>query len=40
MELALEGGDNFLIDDPLWAIDFAPNGMHPFIKINGQLLNL
>lgn len=22
------GGNNFLVDDPDWAIDFAPNGMH------------
>lgn len=26
MHSAVEGQDNFLVDDPSWAIDFAPNG--------------
>jgi hypothetical protein len=27
MGYAMSGGNNFLVDDPDWAIDFAPNGM-------------
>jgi hypothetical protein len=27
MGCAMSGGNNFLVDDPDWAIDFAPNGM-------------
>lgn len=26
MGYAMSGGNNFLVDDPNWAIDFAPNG--------------
>ena len=27
MKAAMSDGNNFLIDDPVWAEDFAPNGM-------------
>ncbi len=27
MDFATEDGNNFLVDDPQWAIDFAPNGI-------------
>jgi len=26
MNAATTGGSNFLVDDPIWAVDFAPNG--------------
>jgi hypothetical protein len=29
MEYAMSGGNNFLVDDPDWAVDFAPNGELP-----------
>lgn len=28
MGFELAQGDRFLIEDPVWAEDFAPNGMH------------
>jgi hypothetical protein len=30
MGYAMSGGNNFLVDDPDWAIDFAPNGTYSF----------
>lgn len=38
MNNASAGNNTFLVDDPVWAEDFAPNGEHSIVERLGYLV--